>query len=261
MASCCSGMKLIPDRGRVRRVQPLETFTMTSERNVQVPLKCHTFSAKAVLFDMDGVLTINGHLHVQAWQRFAWENLALEVAEDDPRIHGGRNEDILVALTGQPATPDVLHACQTTKEGHYRNLARGRLHPVPGLHRYLDWLAGRGIPCALVTSADSVNLAFVLGELGLAERFSIKIAAEDVQRGKPDPEPYLLAAARIGVDPALCLVHEDAPAGVRSALAAGCSVVALSTTLSAPVLMAAGARVCMPDFTAWMARIGVASSE
>ncbi len=234
---------------------------MTSDLDVQLPLNCGAFAAKGVLFDMDGVLTINGHLHAHAWRRFAWENLALAVAEDDPRIHGGRNEDILVALTGQAANPDALRACHTIKERYYRDLARGHLHPVPGLHAYLDWLARHGVLCALVTSADRVNLNFVLRELGLMDRFSIKISAEDVQRGKPDPEPYRLAAARIGVDPRLCLVHEDAPAGVRYALAAGCTVVALSTALTAPVLLTAGAQVCLPDFTAWMARIGAGPSE
>jgi HAD superfamily hydrolase (TIGR01509 family) len=205
---------------------------------------------------MDGVLTVNGHFHLQAWQRFARERLALDIAEDDPRIVGGRNEEILTAITGRAPDAETLFACDTEKEGHYRELARGNLRPAPGLLPYLDWLTERSLPFALVTSADTLNMTFVLEELGLAERFDIRVTAEDVRRGKPDPEPYLLAAARVGVDPKRCLVHEDAPSGIRSALAAGCSVVALTTTLAAPNLLAAGAGLCVPDFTAWMEQFG-----
>lgn len=204
---------------------------------------------------MDGVLTMNGHFHIQAWQRFARETLNLDL-DDDPRVHGGRNVDILLALTGQMPDPEALLACEAAKEGYYRELARGKLRPVCGLHAYLDWLSKSEIPCALVTSADVRNTAFVLEELGLTERFAVKIGAEDVRRGKPDPEPYILAAARVGVDPALCVVHEDAPSGVQSALAAGCTVIALTTTFASPVLEAAGAQLCIPDFAAWLAEVG-----
>jgi HAD superfamily hydrolase (TIGR01509 family) len=214
------------------------------------------FAAGAVLFDMDGVLTLNSHFHGQAWQRFARENLALDLAASDPRLHGGRNAEILAALTSRVPDAEVVRACGTTKERYYRDLARGNLRPVPGLLAYLDWLAGRAVPCALVTSADAVNVAFVLSELGLPDRFLIKIGAEDVRCGKPDPEPYLLAATRLGVDPKYCLVHEDAPSGVRSAVAAGCAVVALTTTFPGALLAAEGAESQVPDFTALMVLIG-----
>jgi HAD superfamily hydrolase (TIGR01509 family) len=210
-------------------------------------------TARAVLFDMDGVLTLNGPFHGQAWQRFARERLALTLTENDPRIHGGRTEEILTALTGRVPDAEAIRACEIAKEGYYRSLARGNLRPVPGLIPYLDLLAERGVPCALVTSADVVNVAFVLSELGLTGRFPIKVSAEDVRRGKPDPEPYLLAAARIGVDPACCLVHEDAPSGIRSAINAGCAVVAVTTTFPAELLQAAGAELHVPDFAAWLA--------
>lgn len=153
---------------------------------------------------------------------------------------------------------EAIRNCESAKEGYYRDLARGNLRPVPGLYAYLDWLAARAVPVALVTSADASNIDFVLGELGLADRFAITVGAADVRQGKPHPEPYLIAAARLSVDPAFCIVHEDAPSGVRSAVAAGCAVVALTTTLTGPVLMEAGAELCLPDFMAWMTMIGAA---
>ena len=212
-------------------------------------------TARAVLFDMDGVLTLNGPFHGRAWQCFAREQLALNLAENDPRIHGGRTEEILLALTGRVPDAEAVHACETVKEGYYRSLARGNLRPVAGLIPYLDMLAERDVPSALVTSADVINVAFVLDEIGITDRFLIKVGAEDVRRGKPDPEPYLLAAARIGVDPACCLVHEDAPAGIKSALAAGCAVVALTTTFPPELLEGAGAELYVPDFAAWLTLI------
>jgi HAD superfamily hydrolase (TIGR01509 family) len=211
--------------------------------------------ARAVLFDMDGVLTVNGPFHGRAWQHFAREQLALTLTENDQRIHGGRTEEILTALTGTVPDAEAIRACEIVKEGHYRSLARGNLRPVAGLIPYLAMLAERNVPCALVTSADVINIAFVLGEIGLTDRFLIMVTAEDVRRGKPDPEPYLLAAVRVGVDPAYCLVHEDAPAGIRSAVAAGSAVVALTTTFPAELLEAAGAELHVPDFAAWLALI------
>ena len=69
-------------------------------RSIRSTAAGQALAARALLFDMDGVLTLNGHFHGQAWQRFAREHLALDVTPDDPRLHGGRNAEIVAALTG-----------------------------------------------------------------------------------------------------------------------------------------------------------------
>ena len=209
-------------------------------------------AAHAVLFDMDGVLTLNSPFHASAWRSFAREHLSIELDENDLRIYGGRNVEILTALIGKTPEGAALAAFEKAKEEHYRELARGHLSPMPGLIDYLDRLYTNNVPCALVTGADTVNIDFVLGELGLRDRFPVCIGAADVKHGKPDPEAYLLAATRLSIDPRHCLIHEDAPAGVLSGVSAGCAVVAHTTTVPAAALEAAGAAICVADFIAWM---------
>ncbi|MFC4426934.1 HAD family hydrolase [Deinococcus navajonensis] len=206
-----------------------------------------------VLFDMDGVLTANNAFHRRAWQEVAAELLDLQLTEHDldTKVDGGRNPEILERLTGQVPDETLLRTFHDAKEGRYRDLARGALREVTGLAAYLDALQDRDIPFALVTSGDAVNVAFALEALGLQSRFTVRVLGEDVTRGKPDPEPFVLGAARLGLDPRTCLAHEDAVNGVRSAVGAGCRVVALSTTAPSHVLLEAGAERSVPDFRGW----------
>jgi HAD superfamily hydrolase (TIGR01509 family) len=205
------------------------------------------------LFDMDGVITDNLCFHVAAWQVCLRERYGLALADDDRRVHAGLVHEILERVIGRVPSPDEAHAFHDLKEARYRDLARGALVPLPGLHAYLGWLAARGIPAALVTGSDRVCTSFVLAELALSERFPITVTGEDVQRGKPAPDAYLLAAARLGIAPADCVVHEDSEAGIASGRAAGATVAALTTSAPASVLLAAGACWAGPDFEAWLA--------
>jgi len=208
---------------------------------------------RAVLFDMDGVLTDNLHLHVAAWQDCLREHYGIELAADDRRVHAGLIHEILERLLGRAPSAAEAHDFLEQKEARYRDLARGALVAVPGIHAYLGWLAARGVPAALVTGSDRVCTRFVLGELGLVDRFPITVTGEDVRRGKPAPEAYLLAAARLGIAPADCLVHEDSEAGTAAGVAAGATVAALTTSAPASALVAAGASWVGPDFVAWLA--------
>jgi HAD superfamily hydrolase (TIGR01509 family) len=103
-------------------------------------------------------------------------------------------------------------------------LARG-LPLQPGAGPLLAGLDAAGVPCALVTASSRAIMEAVLKVTGL--RFSVTVCGEDVRRGKPDPEPYLLAAARLGVPAAGCVVLEDSPTGIAAARAAGCPVIAV----------------------------------
>jgi len=208
---------------------------------------------KAVLFDMDGVLTDNNHFHRQAWKELAAELLALDLSEDDlnHKVDGGRNSEILKRLTGQPPSAELTARFEDAKEGRYRELALGNLQPVPGLRGYLEGLKARRIPAVIVTSAGRLNAEFGLEALDIAPYFAGMIRGEHVQRGKPDPQPYQMGAALLDLTGADCLAHEDAVNGVRSAAGAGCRVVALTTTQRPEVLTAAGAALAVPDFTDW----------
>jgi HAD superfamily hydrolase (TIGR01509 family) len=103
---------------------------------------------------------------------------------------------------------------------------------MPGAAALLAELAAAGVPHALVTSAERQIMDAVLQVTGL--RFPATVCANDITRSKPDPQPYLLAAERLGVDPGCSVALEDSPSGIRSALAAGCAVIAVPTVPPPP---------------------------
>ncbi len=114
-------------------------------------------------------------------------------------------------------------------------LIRARGVPLlPGAARLLAELAAAGIPCALVTFAEPEIMAAVLEVSGM--RFPATVCAADVTRGKPDPEPYLRAAALLAAEPGRCVALEDSPSGIRSAHAAGCGVIAVPSVPPPPGL-------------------------
>ena len=210
-------------------------------------------SPRAVLFDMDGVLTANNHFHRQAWKELARELLGLDLTEHDldTKVDGGRNPEIIERLTGAAPSAELAARFHDAKEGRYRDLAREQLQPVAGLSDYLSGLRGLGIPAVIVTSSDHTNTDFALGALEVAHFFAGRITGDSVTRGKPDPQPYVMGAELLGLRGSDCLAHEDAVNGVRSAVGAGCRVLALSTTQTEGALLAAGAARVEPDFTGW----------
>ena len=212
---------------------------------------------RGVLFDMDGVLTHNNAFHRLAWREVARELLKLDLSDHDldTKVDGGRNPEIMERLTGRAPSAAEALALHVAKEERYRDLARGALREVTGLGTYLDLLDERGIPYALVTSADQQNVEFGLDALGLTGRFEVRVLGSDVERGKPHPEPYLKGAALLNLPPSACLAHEDAISGVRSAADAGCLVCGITTTQSADALVDAGATWAAPDFATWLAAL------
>ena len=120
---------------------------------------------------------------------------------------------------------------------------------MPGVVEFVRALAVAGVPRALATSAVADSAARILEGLGLAGAFTVQVTAGHVRRGKPDPEVYLTAAARLGVLPAACVVFEDAVVGVEAARRAGMAVVGLTTAHADAELREAGAAWTAPDFT------------
>ena len=205
----------------------------------------------AVLFDMDGVLADNTHLHTAAWIAYMRDTFGTPLDPEAPKHFHGRTAEVVERLVARPLTPDEARRHHEGKEAAYRDLARGKLVPVRGLADYLDWLEARGVRKAVVTNSDPVCMNFVLGELDLAHRFDTLVHVDQVVNAKPHPEPYLLAASRLGVDPRACLVHEDSAGGVRAGQAAGARVVGICTSLPRHALLDAGAHDAVPDFQYW----------
>ena len=209
-------------------------------------------NVQGVLFDMDGTLAENAHFHHQAWIETMLERYGYRVAPDETRVHGGKTPFIVSSLLGREIDPLEAAEFHEFKEARYRDLARGKIVPVAGLMPYLDWLEARGIRRAIVTSADATNTDFVLEALGIRDRFESVVLGEHVTNGKPDPEPFLLGATRLGLEGNVCLAHEDAPVGVQSASRAGARVVGMLTLQSSQALLEAGATWTVRDYNEWL---------
>jgi len=185
--------------------------------------------ALAAIFDLDGTIVDSEPRSAAAWRR-AFEDHGL--AHDEAVIRsfiGRRGVDILAVLarTYPGLDPERLMA-RARWHGDAPDLAPDG--PLPGAVDLVRQIHDHGRPLGLVTSASRPYAERTLDKLGLLEFFSVVITAEDVHAGKPDPEGFRAAGLALGVDPASCVVFEDAPAGVTAAKAAGMRCVAVATT-------------------------------
>ena len=205
--------------------------------------------SRAVIFDMDGVLVDSGAHHRQAWRALLDELGLAPVGPEFWRLTIGRpSVEAVPLLLGRATSRAEAHRLAERKQDHYRRLARGGPPLVRGIVAFVDELAARRVPRAVATSASRYDADRLLGETGLRERFDAVVTAEDVRRGKPDPEVYLLAAHRLGVAPERCLVFEDAVVGVQAARSAGMRAIGVSTAHTEIELRAAGAERAVEDF-------------
>jgi beta-phosphoglucomutase family hydrolase len=179
-------------------------------------------TACGVLWDLDGTLVDSAEYHWLSWcealtaagHRFDKDHLVA--------TFGQRNDRILRTMLGPDVTSAEIERIGNEKEARYRALVRKRgLELLPGAELWLKRLRASGWRQALATSAPRANVAAMVEVLDLAEYFGAIVAAEDVQRGKPDPQVFLLAAERLGVATYRCIVVEDAAAGVEGAHNAG----------------------------------------
>ncbi|MFD2572999.1 HAD family hydrolase [Spirosoma soli] len=203
----------------------------------------------ACLFDMDGVLVDNIDFHVNAWLQFAQHhNRPLTKAQYLEHINGHVSADAMAYVFQREISPGELIVLTEEKEAIYRELYRPHLQPAPGLLTFLSDLKAAHVPLAVGTSAPISNVYFTLDGLPLRPYFDAVVDASMVKHGKPDPEIYLRAAERVGVAPALCVVFEDAFAGIEAGLRAGMNVIAVATTHTREELKDQGAALIIDDF-------------
>ncbi|WP_101786817.1 HAD family hydrolase [Nonomuraea indica] len=200
----------------------------------------------AVFFDMDGLLVDTE----KVWLEIETEVMARLGAEWTPahqaHLVGGSMErtiDYMLGVSGASVAPETVW--EWMAGGMVARLAGG-VRVMPGAGELLDALRAEGVPVALVTSSLKEIAEAVLAHVR-HDRFDAVVTADDVERTKPDPEPYLTAAALLGVEPVRCVVLEDSPNGVAAATAAGCAVVAVPGVL--PVEPAPG-RLVVPSLAA-----------
>jgi HAD superfamily hydrolase (TIGR01509 family) len=183
----------------------------------------------AVLWDLDGVLVDSTRYHYEAYRELLGES-GRELSLDEFRnLIGLRNEAILHRLFGDLPAEEVERLAQR-KEVLFRERIAGNVAALPGAAELVRRLHREGAPMAIVSSTPRANIDLVLGSLGVADGFGAIVGAEDAQRGKPDPEGFLVAAGRLEVAPADCVVLEDAPEGIEGAKAAGMRCIGVGTT-------------------------------
>jgi beta-phosphoglucomutase len=193
----------------------------------------------AVVWDLDGVLVDSGEAHRAAWIALGREINRPFTDADFLRTFGMANPDIF-RVTWDITDPTDVAAWSERKETLFRDQARA-LHPLPGAVELVRALRAAGWRQAIGSSAPRANITLLLDVLGLAGQFDAIVSGDDITRGKPDPQGFLLAFERLGVPPARGFVIEDAVAGVQAGKAAGAQVIAVTTTRVRADLLAAGA--------------------
>jgi sugar-phosphatase len=184
-------------------------------------------SFAAFLFDMDGTILTSIKAAERVWGQWAASH-GLDVDAFLPTIHGKRTEETVRALN-LPGVDPVQEAAFIT---------RAEIEDVAGIEAIVgarDFLAS--LPrerWAIVTSAPRALAQARIAAVGLPMP-AVLVAAEDVERGKPAPDPFLLGAAKLGVAPGDCLVFEDTPAGLQAAKSAGMASIVVTTTHAHPL--------------------------
>lgn len=183
-----------------------------------------------VIFDLDGVLVDSSAFHRESWRIVGQERGFVMTDELFWRTFGMPNRQIIPMLLGRTPDEAELQEISERKEEVYRELARGRMRPLPGAVELVRDAARSGFRIALGSSTPRSNIEVVLEALGVRDCFPHIVCSDDVQHGKPHPEVFLKAAEKLGLPPTRCVVIEDAVVGVQAAKAAGACCLAVATT-------------------------------
>lgn len=177
---------------------------------------------RAVLWDMDGTLIDSEEFHWTSWRdTMANEGIAI-THEQFFCSFGQRHDSIIPRWLGTASTTERVERIAKAKEELYRGLIRKHgISPLPGVAGWIHRLHQQGWLQAIASAAPRPNIDVVLEALSSAHYFQAIVSADDVHRGKPDPEVYQLAASRVGAPPEPCIVVEDAVAGIEGAHSAG----------------------------------------
>lgn len=187
---------------------------------------------RAVLFDMDGLM-IDSELTRAKSFNLVISHHGGTITEKIPHVIGIRVIDNWQLIKDKYHLPETVSELMAEGEKEYTRLIKENMPvPMPGLFELVDFINTTGLKTAVVSSSGMEHIKIKLDKLNLSDFFQSTISGDSLTHGKPDPEGYILAAAKLKVKPVDCLVLEDAPSGVQAAKAAGMSCIAIPSTYS-----------------------------
>lgn len=201
------------------------------------------------IFDWDGVVVDSSRQHALSWDVIS-EKEGLPLFDGHFKLgFGKRNEVIIPEILKWAQEPSEVQRLAFLKEEAYRRIVRETgLIPLPGVKEFLNTLCENDFRRVVGSSTPRANIDAVMEITNLEGIFEGIVAAEDVTRGKPDPEVFLKAAALIEKDPENCIVFEDSISGIEAGIAAGMTVVGLATTNPIEALREAGVAFAVNSF-------------
>ena len=158
-----------------------------------------------------------------------WSSIGCRSSEYEAKNKGTITE-IIPRFFGDHLTAEQIAALGEEKEALYRDMYAPHLRAIDGLHDFLESVKRRNIPMALATMGDQHNIRFTLNGLNISQYFDATVGGEEVTNGKPHPEVFQRAAAKLGVPPEDCAAFEDSHSGIAAALAAGMKTVGVAST-------------------------------
>lgn len=188
---------------------------------------------KGILFDMDGVLLESEQLTSEAAVAYFRKKGADVKPEDFIPFYGMGEQKYFGGVAEQYDIPFDVEKEKNEVYDLFAEMARGKMHPMPGVREFLEKVRRMNLKTAVATSASRYKVRINLDLIGFSEAdFDAIACAEDIKNNKPDPEIFLTAAAKLGLKPVECLVVEDAPGGVEAAKRAGCKCMAVMSSFS-----------------------------
>jgi HAD superfamily hydrolase (TIGR01509 family) len=185
-----------------------------------------------VLWDLDGTLIDSAESHWLAWREVLTPKGYDLTYEEFAASFGQRNDDVLRSYLDPGLPANEIEEIGSIKEAVYRqSILKNGMKLLPGVRDWVERLKAAGWRQAVASSAPLQNIKAIL-EVTNLRCFEAIVSAEDVERGKPDPQVFLLAANKLQVHPSRCVVVEDTPAGVRAARRASMRVIGVLSSHS-----------------------------
>ena len=213
-----------------------------------------TKKIKGLIFDLDGTVTLTQQYHAEAYAKVLGEFGIIYTKEEDQQKYAGKGSDIIFPEVfkahGIKVDAQTLETCKEEKKKYYDEIiATTEIETVDGIKEFLDKAQAENLKMIIATGNKLDSVKNILDKTGLHKFFEDICTNKDVKNPKPAPDLFLFAAEKLNLNPAECIVFEDALNGVAAAKAGGFKCIALSTGESVQNLQNAGADKVVSSYT------------